>query len=155
MVSLTYNPCLSHELCIQLWHALCCSDYVTSSLWNNVMYLSIFFEFISQVLFEQWSNKRFEMLWCLCDVIVMIKSYTKHFLLNYKMCRQSHVTFTLYHIDGLVQEKHKFIVVTLELHLSCTNPSVYAHIYKMKDNEILFRDVDPTLLSILKLYSLI
>ena len=85
----------------------------------------------------------------------MIKSYTKHFLLNYKMCRQSHVTFTLYHIDGFVQERCSSIADALQLCFSCTNSSIYAHKYKQMNNENFFRYVDPTLLSILKSYSLI
>ena len=31
---------------------------------------------------------------------------------------------TIYHLDGLVQERHNFIANTLELHLSCTNPLI-------------------------------
>ena len=29
------------------------------------------------------------------------------------------------HVDGLVQERHNSIANALELHLSCTNPSMY------------------------------
>ena len=30
----------------------------------------------------------------------------------------------MYNIDGLVQERHNSIAKALELHLSCTNPSI-------------------------------
>ena len=30
----------------------------------------------------------------------------------------------IYHIDGLVQERHNFIANALELHLSCTDPLI-------------------------------
>ena len=34
---------------------------------------------------------------------------------------------TAHDMDGLVQEKHNSIANALELHLSCTNPLIYAH----------------------------
>ena len=35
------------------------------------------------------------------------------------------VTFEIYDIDVLVQERRNSIAIELELHLSCTNPSIY------------------------------
>ena len=34
-----------------------------------------------------------------------------------------------YDIDGLVQERRNSSVLAMELHLSCTNPSIYNHIF--------------------------
>ena len=34
--------------------------------------------------------------------------------------------FRLTHIDGLVQERRNFIALAMELHLSCTKPSIYS-----------------------------
>ena len=41
---------------------------------------------------------------------------------------KAHVMFS-FHVDGLVQERRNSIANTLELRLSCTNPSMYRLFY--------------------------
>ena len=40
------------------------------------------------------------------------------------------------HFDGLVQERHNSIANTLELRLSCTNPSILCSIFPSHDTSM-------------------
>ena len=41
------------------------------------------------------------------------------------------IVANLPHIDGLVQERRNSIGISLELRLSCTNPSIWCHIISL------------------------
>ena len=47
-------------------------------------------------------------------------------------------------IDGLVQKRRNSIALAMELHLSCTNPSIYSTTFflkKMTDHECRFNEI--------------
>ena len=40
------------------------------------------------------------------------------------------VSYTALYIDGLVQDRHNYSALAMELHLSCTNPSILLSVLK-------------------------